>query len=207
MRTLAFRGSCRAALVGSAFATGAHVFPPVSVSWVELGRRTWREALDDDVLGLAAQLSYYLFLALFPALVFLLALASFFPPPTSRMTSGGTRPLRFSAGPRTDSGTDAAIGRTTRTADCSRSAWPGRCGAARRHWSRLSAPSTAPTTSTRAGRGGRFASSPWPHARRRVVHPVGAVAGPGRALLAEWLGKATGWGRRSSGRGWSCSGR
>jgi membrane protein len=44
-----------------------------------LGRRTWRESLDDDVLGLAAQLSYYLFLALFPALVFLLALASFFP--------------------------------------------------------------------------------------------------------------------------------
>jgi membrane protein len=44
-----------------------------------LGRRTRRESLDDDVLGLAAQLSYYLFLALFPALVFLLALASFFP--------------------------------------------------------------------------------------------------------------------------------
>ena len=55
------------------------MFPPVSVSWSELGRRTWREALDDDVLGLAAQLAYYLFLALFPALVFLLALASFFP--------------------------------------------------------------------------------------------------------------------------------
>jgi hypothetical protein len=34
--------------------------------------------LDDDVLGLAAQLSYYFFLALFPALLFLLALASFF---------------------------------------------------------------------------------------------------------------------------------
>src|SRR5262245_27511207 len=33
---------------------------------------------DDDVLGLAAQLSYYFFLALFPAILFLLALASFF---------------------------------------------------------------------------------------------------------------------------------
>src|SRR6187397_377474 len=51
----------------------------VSLSWTELARRTWREVIDDDVLGLAAQLSYYLFLALFPALVFLLALASFFP--------------------------------------------------------------------------------------------------------------------------------
>ena len=49
------------------------------MSWSELGRRTWREALDDDVPGLAAQLSYYFFLALFPALLFLLALASFFP--------------------------------------------------------------------------------------------------------------------------------
>jgi membrane protein len=44
-----------------------------------LVRRTWREFNDDDVLGLAAQLSYYFFLALFPALLFLLALASFFP--------------------------------------------------------------------------------------------------------------------------------
>ena len=35
--------------------------------------------VDDDVAGLAAQLSYYLFLALFPAILFLLALASFFP--------------------------------------------------------------------------------------------------------------------------------
>lgn len=51
----------------------------VSLSWPELGRRTWREVVDDDVLGLAAQLSYYFFLALFPAILFLLALASFFP--------------------------------------------------------------------------------------------------------------------------------
>ena len=51
----------------------------VSLSWTELARRTWREVVDDDVLGLAAQLSYYFFLALFPAILFLLALASFFP--------------------------------------------------------------------------------------------------------------------------------
>jgi membrane protein len=51
----------------------------ISISWSEVARRTWRESGDDDVLGLAAQLSYYFFLALFPAILFLLALASFFP--------------------------------------------------------------------------------------------------------------------------------
>jgi membrane protein len=55
------------------------VLETVSLPWPELARRTWREIIDDDVLGLAAQLSYYFFLALFPALLFLLALASFFP--------------------------------------------------------------------------------------------------------------------------------
>ena len=64
---------------GSAFAVRNHVLETVSLSWSELARRTWREVLDDDVLGLAAQLSYYFFLALFPAILFLLALASFFP--------------------------------------------------------------------------------------------------------------------------------
>ena len=48
------------------------------VSWQELVRRTVRETLDDDCLGLAAQLSYYFFLSLFPALLFLVALSSFF---------------------------------------------------------------------------------------------------------------------------------
>ena len=51
----------------------------MSLSWTELTRRTWREVVADDVPGLAAQLSYYFFLALFPALLFLLAVASFFP--------------------------------------------------------------------------------------------------------------------------------
>ena len=55
------------------------VLDTVSLSWSELARRCWREVVDDDVLGLAAQLSYYFFLALFPAVLFLLALASFFP--------------------------------------------------------------------------------------------------------------------------------
>jgi membrane protein len=56
-----------------------NVLKTVPISWTELARRTWRETMDDDVTGLAAQLSYYFFLALFPALLFLLAVASFFP--------------------------------------------------------------------------------------------------------------------------------
>ena len=63
---------------GSAFAFRYRVFE-IPLSWAELARRTWREVVDDDVPGLAAQLSYYFFLALFPAILFLLALASFFP--------------------------------------------------------------------------------------------------------------------------------
>jgi membrane protein len=58
---------------------GFDVLATLSISWTELARRTWREIVDDDVSGLAAQLSYYFFLALFPAILFLLALASFFP--------------------------------------------------------------------------------------------------------------------------------
>jgi membrane protein len=50
----------------------------LSVSWRELVRRTVRESIDDDCPGLAAQLSYYLCLAFFPGLLFVLALASFF---------------------------------------------------------------------------------------------------------------------------------
>lgn len=51
----------------------------VSLSWPQLIRRTIRESRADDVLGLAAQLAYYFFLALFPAMLVLLAIASFFP--------------------------------------------------------------------------------------------------------------------------------
>ena len=35
--------------------------------------------MQDDILGIAAQLAFYFFLSLFPALLFLVALASFFP--------------------------------------------------------------------------------------------------------------------------------
>ena len=43
----------------------------------ELIKRTLRETQADNGLGLAAQLAYYFFLALFPALLFLIALAGF----------------------------------------------------------------------------------------------------------------------------------
>ena len=52
----------------------------IPITWSELLRRTVREASADNVLGLAAQLAYYLLLALVPAIVFLAALTSLFPP-------------------------------------------------------------------------------------------------------------------------------
>jgi membrane protein len=51
----------------------------IPISWTELAARTYREVLADNCLGLAAQLAYYFFLALFPALLFLVALVSFIP--------------------------------------------------------------------------------------------------------------------------------
>jgi membrane protein len=49
------------------------------IGWRELLKRTVRETQRDDVPDLAAQLAYYFFLALFPALLCLIALASLFP--------------------------------------------------------------------------------------------------------------------------------
>jgi membrane protein len=51
----------------------------VPIGWGELLKRTARETISDDAQGLASQLAYYFFLALFPALLCLLAIASFFP--------------------------------------------------------------------------------------------------------------------------------
>jgi len=50
-----------------------------SLTWRELFTRTLRETQADRGLGLAAQLAYYFFLALFPALLFLIAVASYLP--------------------------------------------------------------------------------------------------------------------------------
>lgn len=51
--------------------------PPIPI--LELLRRTYREILDDDCLGMAAQLAYYFVLALFPALIVVVALVSYLP--------------------------------------------------------------------------------------------------------------------------------
>ena len=52
----------------------------IPITWAELLKRTAKETTTDNVLGLAAQLAYYFLLALVPAIVFLVALTSFFPP-------------------------------------------------------------------------------------------------------------------------------
>ena len=51
----------------------------VPLSWGTLFKRTFNEALADDILNLAAQQAYYFFFALFPALLALISIASFFP--------------------------------------------------------------------------------------------------------------------------------
>jgi membrane protein len=49
------------------------------VSWPELARRTIVDTFADGCPGLAAQLAFYFFLALFPALLFLVSLLSYLP--------------------------------------------------------------------------------------------------------------------------------
>ena len=51
----------------------------IPIGWTELIKRTFREVMADNCLGLAAQLAYYFFLALFPALLFMVALIGFLP--------------------------------------------------------------------------------------------------------------------------------
>ena len=64
----------------------------IPLTWRELLKRTIKEMNQDDCLGLAAQLAYYFFLALFPTFLFLLALASFFP--LQNLTDEVVRALR-----------------------------------------------------------------------------------------------------------------
>jgi membrane protein len=51
----------------------------VPLSWQDLAKRTAKEITADDLLNLAAQQAYYFFFALFPALLTVIAIASFFP--------------------------------------------------------------------------------------------------------------------------------
>jgi membrane protein len=49
------------------------------LGWVELSKRTINETLSDGCPGLAAQLAFYFLLAVFPALIFVVALLSYLP--------------------------------------------------------------------------------------------------------------------------------
>ena len=51
----------------------------VPLSWADIFKRTGKEAIADNIFDLAAQQAYYFFFALFPALLFVLSVASFFP--------------------------------------------------------------------------------------------------------------------------------
>jgi membrane protein len=51
----------------------------IPIGWKELAKRAASEVVADNCLNLAAQLAYYFFLALFPALLFLVAIVSFIP--------------------------------------------------------------------------------------------------------------------------------
>jgi membrane protein len=52
----------------------------VTLTWAEILRRTFIDGVfKHNCLGMAAQLAYYFFFSLFPALLFLIAVASYFP--------------------------------------------------------------------------------------------------------------------------------
>jgi hypothetical protein len=77
----------------------------------ELVRRTWREVVDDDVLGLAAQLSYSFFLALFP-LIGARAARAF----RDRQRSGGLAPEKRVLAPTPAAPPKPALGATVAAA-------------------------------------------------------------------------------------------
>src|SRR5436190_8245953 len=51
----------------------------VPLTWREILTRTVREAMADNIMGMSAQLAYYFLFSLFPALLLLIAIASYFP--------------------------------------------------------------------------------------------------------------------------------
>jgi membrane protein len=52
----------------------------VTLGWRALLRRTFKEVVEDGCFGLSAQLAYYFFLSVFPVLLVVVALTSYFPP-------------------------------------------------------------------------------------------------------------------------------
>lgn len=49
------------------------------IGWGELAKRTVKDSIEDGVPGLAAQLAFYFFLAVFPTLLFLVSMLAFLP--------------------------------------------------------------------------------------------------------------------------------
>jgi membrane protein len=54
------------------------IVKPDWLTWKEVAKRTWARANEDDVFGRAAQLAYYFLLALFPLMIFLIAVLGLF---------------------------------------------------------------------------------------------------------------------------------
>ena len=54
-----------------------YFYPPAS--WRDIAKHTIHEISDDHCFGLAAQLAFYFLLALFPALLFVVALIGYLP--------------------------------------------------------------------------------------------------------------------------------
>ena len=62
-----------------AFRSGMQAIRNLPLSWKELARRTAKAVITDNLFDLAAQQAYYFFFALFPAILTLISIASFFP--------------------------------------------------------------------------------------------------------------------------------
>jgi membrane protein len=73
------RGSSPATSAGERVRRFAFGFTNLPLGWWELLTRTVKEFVADNGLGLAAQLAYYFFFSLFPAVLVGIAFASFFP--------------------------------------------------------------------------------------------------------------------------------
>src|SRR3954469_7318836 len=62
-----------------AFRSGMQAIRNLPLSWKELLKRTAKGVITDNLFDLAAQQAYYFFFALFPAILTLISIASFFP--------------------------------------------------------------------------------------------------------------------------------
>src|SRR3954469_8193025 len=62
-----------------AFRSGMQAIQNLPLSWKELGKRTLKGIINGGLFDLAAQQAYYFFFALFPAILTLISIASFFP--------------------------------------------------------------------------------------------------------------------------------